>query len=55
VLRCPYHHWTYGLDGRLRAAPHLAQVPPDVALYEAGVAVWGGFTFVSLHPTRRRR
>ena len=50
VLRCPYHHWTYGLDGRLRAAPHLAEVPPDVALYEAGVAVWGGFTFVSLHP-----
>jgi Rieske 2Fe-2S family protein len=50
VLRCPYHHWTYGLDGRLRAAPHLAQVPPDVALYGAGVAVWGGFTFVSLHP-----
>jgi Rieske 2Fe-2S family protein len=49
-LRCPYHHWTYGLDGRLRAAPHLAEVPPDVALYEAGVAGWAGFTFVSLHP-----
>ena len=50
MLRCPYHHWTYGLDGRLRAAPHLVEVPPDIALYEAGVAGWGGFTFVSLHP-----
>ena len=50
ALRCPYHHWTYGLDGRLRATPHLADVPPDVALHEAGVAGWGGFTFVCLQP-----
>lgn len=22
---CPYHGWTYGLDGELRAAPHMAE------------------------------
>jgi len=52
-LRCPYHHWTYGLDGRLRAAPHLDEVPPDVTLFEVGVDGWGGFTFVNLHPEGR--
>ena len=25
-IQCPYHNWTYGLDGRLLAAPHM---PPD--------------------------
>ncbi len=50
VLRCPYHHWTYGLDGRLRAAPHLDAVPPGIALHEAAVSVWGGFVFVCLRP-----
>ena len=22
-IRCPYHHWTYGLDGSLRVRPHF--------------------------------
>jgi glycine betaine catabolism A len=52
VLRCPYHHWTYALDGRLRAAPHLGEVPPDVTLFPVGVAVWAGFVFVCLRPER---
>jgi len=50
VLRCPYHHWTYGLDGALRAAPHLADVPEGISLYAVGVTVWRGFVFVCLHP-----
>jgi choline monooxygenase len=27
VLRCPYHSWTYGLDGKLRAAPGFEEDP----------------------------
>ena len=53
VLRCPYHHWTYGLDGRLRAAPHLDEVP-DVALFPIAVEAWGGFVFACLRPERGR-
>ncbi len=26
ALRCPYHSWTYGLDGRLLKAPHTEDV-----------------------------
>ena len=26
-LQCPYHAWTYGLDGSLRAAPRSERVP----------------------------
>jgi Rieske 2Fe-2S family protein len=51
---CPYHQWTYDLDGRLVAAPHMADVPgfdkSSVQLYGVGVESWGGFVFVSLAP-----
>src|SRR3954467_1796928 len=26
-IQCPYHAWTYGLDGRLVGAPHMDKVP----------------------------
>ena len=26
AIRCPYHGWTYGLDGSLRAAPFLPEL-----------------------------
>ncbi len=26
-IQCPYHAWTYGLDGRLVGAPHMDEVP----------------------------
>ena len=25
AIQCPYHAWTYGLDGRLTGAPHMDQ------------------------------
>ena len=51
VMRCPYHAWTYGLDGRLRAAPHLERDQvPEVSLHPVAVDTWGGFVFVNLSP-----
>jgi len=52
MIRCPYHGWSYALDGRLLAAPQLQDAPGfDKAahgLQPVGVARWGGFVFVSL-------
>jgi len=52
-LRCPYHSWTYGLDGRLLKSPHTEGVvdfdPADFSLAPVAVGTWGGFCFV--HPS----
>ena len=49
-IQCPYHAWTYGLDGSLLAAPHMA---PDFRkeeypLRRAGCEVWDEHIFVHL-------
>lgn len=52
---CPYHQWTYELDGSLRAAPSM----PDgeaidyqaLGLYRLPLEVWGGFVFGCLGDT----
>jgi glycine betaine catabolism A len=53
-IRCPYHAWTYQLDGRLRTAPYLEDgdgVDRDaLSLHPIDVAGWGGFVFVRLTP-----
>ena len=53
-IRCPYHAWTYSLDGDLLRAPHLkAETEIDLAnlsLHPVAVASWGGFVFVHLTP-----
>jgi choline monooxygenase len=53
-LRCPYHGWTYGLDGSLKGAPEFAGVCDfDRAangLVPVHVAEWQGFVFVNLSP-----
>jgi phenylpropionate dioxygenase-like ring-hydroxylating dioxygenase large terminal subunit len=48
TLQCPYHAWTYTLDGRLRAAPrakHELDVE-EIALRELTVEGWGPLLFV---------
>jgi glycine betaine catabolism A len=58
AIRCPYHGWAYDLDGRLLAAPFVADdaLPDDVRrLHSAGIDCWGGFAFVNLAPESARR
>jgi Rieske 2Fe-2S family protein len=50
-LRCPYHSWTYGLDGSLLRSPHATVDDPDAfSLHPVGVETWEGFVFVHLTP-----
>lgn len=52
ALRCPYHSWTYGLDGRLLRAPHVDEEldPDEFSLSRVAVDTWAGFVFVHLTP-----
>jgi phenylpropionate dioxygenase-like ring-hydroxylating dioxygenase large terminal subunit len=54
LLRCPFHGFTWNLDGTLRDVPCRWDFPHvrDAAfrLPEAKVATWGGFVFVNLDP-----
>ena len=55
---CPYHQWSYDLDGHLIAAPHMSGLPgfdkSSINLYPVGVACWGGFIFLHLTPAEAR-
>ena len=49
-LRCPYHSWTYGLDGRLLHAPHAHDVDldaPALGLRALRAEAWGGFLWLT--------
>src|SRR5688572_29343751 len=49
---CPYHAWTYDLDGRLVATPRRMETPDfrleDYPLHGVAAGAWGGFVFVHL-------
>lgn len=51
TLQCPYHAWTYNLDGTLRRAPRSEREPgfdPEgLSLLPVSVGTWGPFVFVN--------
>jgi len=51
-IPCPYHAWTYGLDGALRSVPAMADVatfdPADFPLHAVALETWQGFVFLNL-------
>jgi phenylpropionate dioxygenase-like ring-hydroxylating dioxygenase large terminal subunit len=50
-IQCPYHAWTYGLDGSLRSAPRADREPgfdaATLGLVAVSVDTWGPFVFVN--------
>jgi len=52
VVQCPYHAWSYGLDGRLLGAPNIARDETldrdNLGLVPVHLAVWQGLLWVSL-------
>jgi carnitine monooxygenase subunit len=51
-LTCPYHAWTYALDGRLIGVPHRKEYPgldpSRLGLLPVELETWNGFVFVRL-------
>jgi len=49
---CPYHTWTYSLDGDLIDTPYRIAAEDfrssDYSLYDVHLDMWGGFVFVNL-------
>ncbi len=52
TIQCPYHAWTYGLDGRLLSARQMHEVAgfdrAEHPLQQAALVEWEGFLYVWL-------
>ena len=58
IIRCPYHSWSYDLEGKLKAAPHVGgtdQHQPkgfnfsDHGLKKIKIHIWHDWIFVNFH------
>ena len=58
IIQCPYHSWTYDLDGKLKAAPHFGgtnQHKPkgfnylDHGLKPIRIHIWHDWIFINLN------
>jgi choline monooxygenase len=54
AIVCPYHSWSYHLDGTLAGAPEMHETnnfdPADNALVPLALDTWGGFLFLNFDP-----
>jgi phenylpropionate dioxygenase-like ring-hydroxylating dioxygenase large terminal subunit len=54
AISCPYHGWTYNLDGSLRGAPAMTQnedfCKADYRLPQIRCEEWLGWVFITLNP-----
>ena len=54
VVVCPYHAWTYELDGRMRAGPNTKSTPgfdkSQICLTSVKLEDFNGFLFANLDP-----
>ncbi|HZY71019.1 MAG TPA: aromatic ring-hydroxylating dioxygenase subunit alpha [Thermoplasmata archaeon] len=52
AITCPYHAWSYSLDGRLVGAGHTAELTnfrkEEFGLYPVRTETWGGFVWANL-------
>jgi Rieske 2Fe-2S family protein len=59
AIQCPYHAWTYALDGRLIGGPHMDETPgftkADYSLKPARLGLWEGFIFLNLADASTQR
>ncbi len=55
TIQCPYHAWTYALDGRLIGAPHMQDVAGfdknEFSLFSVALEEWEGFVFINMAPS----
>ena len=51
---CPYHAWTYSLDGQLIGAGHMERTDgfnkKEICLPEIRTEIWNGWIYVTLNP-----
>ena len=54
VIKCPYHAWTYSLDGRLVGSPNVGAADgidrDSMGLWSVPIAEHDGFVFLNLDP-----